>query len=875
MRWRILSILALIALLGGRAALAQSLDEQLDEDRFLKGLAELGLHDLLDYTLESGGKNDAAMARLVEIAHLQATLGGADLSIEERSQAIDRLIAARRQLLDEHPNDPRLPLWQADLAFNLLFLQTAPSALDLTVEYGIADQSQRDQMAATAGEALRLVDEAIVGLSDEILDLEEDEDFASNAAMQQRHRYLLQVEQRQRMPFLNAAAVYYSTIARPGDSAADQWRQVADTLIPLLGELTEPWLSRARSMVGVSEVHLGRYDDARVQFNTLLASPGADAVSVLRARFGGVELRRQSEGQAAGASALDKLAAGADIRRDPFTFLLLCDQRFLDAVRGSVAMEGGGPAFHATTGDAAQLLVKEAVRAYRAYLDNDLLPINAAQREEVVAARWRLILPDSIPLTDLPPEMALAQAERMTTDPQRQTDAVTLLQSLLEKHGKDEAIAPRLLLALANVHAARNEAAQAAKMWMDVATRFPLSPRAQQAAELAAAILSAAALEHPDAPELAALYEQALTLVVERYPQASAFDRWAYERGLLMARRARYTEAAHSFDLIGAESELYLDAAFQVVQAKWNEAQAERVDEVRASMLADVAATADRMLRLIDKALASGSAGADRLRDLRYYRVAVAVRAAQADRDRGAYEASLKRLEGLELGEGIDDPLAAEIIDARISVLEALQRTDQIGKDLQELAQRSPDRALSIITRIASQRLAEAQRLVEAGDEDGAAEMSKDRIQPVSRLGWSIAQPLSKSKDAGLAAGLCQADALRLARDYPAALAIYEQVLVWRENSAEAILGRSECLYALDRLAEALSGYQRLAAASAERHDTEFWLAELRILQIFDRADRNTDRIFPRIQRLRLVDGQLGGARFRKAFAVLEDRHAP
>lgn len=875
MRWRILFIFALITLPGGRAALAQSLDDQLDEDRFVKGLAELGLHDLLDYTLEAGGKNDAAMARLVEIAHLQATLGGADLSIEERSQTIDRLIAARRQLLDEHPNDPRLPLWQADLAFNLLFLQTAQSALDLTVEFGIADRSQRDQMAATAGGALRLVDEAIVGLSDEILDLEEDDDFASNAAMQQRHRYLLQVEQRQRMPFLNAAAVYYSTIAQPDDSAADRWGQIADTLIPLLGELTEPWLSRARSMVGVSEVHLGRYDEARVQFNTLLGSPGADAVSVLRARFGGVELLRRSDGRAAGASALDKLAAGADIRRDPFTFLLICDQRFLDAVQDAVAMEGGRPMFHATTGDAAQLQVKEAVRVYRAYLDNNLLPLNAAQREEVVAARWRLIIPDSISLADLPPEMALAQAERMTTDPQRQADAVALLQSLLAKHANDESIAPRLLLALANVHASRNEVAQAAQMWMDVATQFPLNPRAQRAAEQAAALLSAAVLEHPDAPELASLYEQVLTLIIERFPQASGFDRWAYERGLLMARSAQYAEAGHSFELIGAESALYLDAAFQVVQARWNEAQAERLESARASLLADVAATADRVLRLLDKALASGSAGADRLGDLRYYRVAVAVRAAQADRDRGAYEASLKRLHGLELGEGIDDPLAAEIIDARISVLEALQRTDQIEKDLQELAQRSPDRALSIITRIASQRLAEAQRLVEAGDEAGAATMSRERIEPVSRLGWSIAQPLSKSRDAGLAAGLCQADALRLARDYSAALGIYEQVLVWRENSAEAILGRSECLYALNRLTEALPGFQRLAAASAERHDAEFWLAELRILQIFDQADRNTDRIFPRIQRLRLIDGQLGGPRFRRVFAVLEDRHAP
>ncbi len=152
--------------------------------------------------------------------------------------------------------------------------------------------------------------------------------------------------------------------------------------------------------------------------------------------------------------------------------------------------------------------------------------------------------------------------------------------------------------------------------------------------------------------------------------------------------------------------------------------------------------------------------------------------------------------------------------------------------------------------------------------------MVEQRIEPLTRLGHSIAQPLSDSGETGLAAALSHADALRLAERWSEALGVYESVLVWRENSAEAILGRSECLYAMQRWAEALPGFQRLAAR-AEASDAVFWLAELRILQIFDAAQRNTDRIGPRIGRLRLIDPELGGPRLRREFAVLEDRYAP
>jgi len=867
-------LLLCAALLPG-AAHAQSLNEQLDQERFLRGLAEYGLHDLLDYVLESGGANDPAMEHLIAVAHLQAALSDESRTPAERSRTVEELIGARRKLVGSFSSDPRLPLWQADLAFSLLFLAEAEGATALTIEFGVADDQQYDRLAASASEALRLLDDAIVGLADKVLDLEEHRDFSTSAAMQQRHRYLLHVEQRQRLPFLHASATYLSAVVGHEGGEEDRWRLIVDTLSPLMGELTEPWAGRARSMTGVALVRLGRFDEARRQFDLASASTQSDEVSRLRARLGMVELLRQSEGLPAASAALDRLGSIDQIRRDPFASLLACDQRFRLTADEAAGGATGRPNYRAATGEAAQRIVNEANRVYRLYLQNDFLPLSAAQREEIVAGRWRIVTPEAIALADLPPEMALAQAERLTADPRQQSQARTLLEALLSKHGDSAEMAPRLLLALGSLHAQRGELEKACARWLDVARRFPLDARAPVAAERAAASLSAAALEPGASAATEDLYESALTLIIERFPQTASFDRWAYERGLLLMRRGRFDEAADSLGLVGPSSRLRVDAAFQVVQARWKQALAAPDDAQRRERLALVEAAVDRLSDLIDRAQPGESLDASRAADLAYYRIAGQVRAAQAQRERGEHEAALRRLEGLEDRPGVDDLLAAEIIDTRISILEAVGRTEQIESDLRELAQRSPERALGLITRIAARRLEEAERLLDSGDEAAAASMARERIEPLSRLGHSIARPLSATGDTGLAATLCHAEALRLAGEHKEALETYERVLVWRENSAEAIFGRSECLYHLERWADALPGYQRLAAATAAAHESAFWLAELRILQIFDRVQRNTERIHPRIGRLRLIDPEFGGPRFRKEFAILESRYAP
>jgi hypothetical protein len=108
------------------------------------------------------------------------------------------------------------------------------------------------------------------------------------------------------------------------------------------------------------------------------------------------------------------------------------------------------------------------------------------------------------------------------------------------------------------------------------------------------------------------------------------------------------------------------------------------------------------------------------------------------------------------------------------------------------------------------------------------------------------------------------------------ALAWYERLLVSQPDAQPLLLGRAECLFALgteERLAQAMNIYKRIAALGLVQGN-DYWLSQLRMLQILDQINRNTQQIVPRIDRLRQGDPELGGERFRRGFDTLRAKHA-
>jgi tetratricopeptide (TPR) repeat protein len=109
------------------------------------------------------------------------------------------------------------------------------------------------------------------------------------------------------------------------------------------------------------------------------------------------------------------------------------------------------------------------------------------------------------------------------------------------------------------------------------------------------------------------------------------------------------------------------------------------------------------------------------------------------------------------------------------------------------------------------------------------------------------------------------------------ALAWYERLLVNQPDAQPLLLGRAECLFALgteERLAQAMNIYKRIAAPGTTQGN-DYWLSQLRMLQILDQMNRNTQQIVPRIDRLRQGDPDMGGERFRRGFDALRSKHSP
>jgi hypothetical protein len=110
------------------------------------------------------------------------------------------------------------------------------------------------------------------------------------------------------------------------------------------------------------------------------------------------------------------------------------------------------------------------------------------------------------------------------------------------------------------------------------------------------------------------------------------------------------------------------------------------------------------------------------------------------------------------------------------------------------------------------------------------------------------------------------------------ALSAWDVLAKEHPGALEIMVGRADVLWRLDNdeetLGEAMMIYRRLGRGEPGSLAPEnvWWQAQLRQLLILEKVGRSLDRIGPRIERLRLVDRELGGPRFKEQFETLVGR---
>ncbi|MFG0329108.1 MAG: tetratricopeptide repeat protein [Phycisphaerales bacterium] len=842
-----------------RATALQPLDERIDRDAFISGLAEYGLDDLLDaYLDEIGG--DLGTVRLAEVARARGAYRSASTR-GEAEVALHRLLDAHRALLDAESTDPEYPIRQADLAFDLLFIALRHDGLDVELEFGVPRAGDIDRASAWAAEAWRLADDALIGVSDLILDLEEDPEFASDAALQQRRRRLVSEEQGRRLPFLFEVARYWDAVL---NSAPDERRErllaTASSLDAMLADLDEPWRSEARLFATLARGHASE--------SAPLDDGGSWSRPLNRLRGALLEVDRAAAdgGSQAALARLDQLALQSWITNDPFAALIVADQE----VRQRLGQRIGVWRFD---GDWDRLV--SAATAYDEFIEDPAIELPREAREALVMDRLARLTPADAPPESLPPMLVVAQADRLLREGADALVAVDRLRALLARAStgapeRDASAYARALRLLAGEALRVDDRREAAELLLRLASDFPTHAAAPDAARSAASIARSLYHDERDS-ETTDLYRRALTELTDRYSAVESIDEWLYERARLLLDESRPDEAGKIFARVSPSARLHADAQYQIARLAYESAGA------APDRYEDALERVDAALRAVRGSVTNASADEDRARDLRYYEAALQVMRAGALLELERIDEALETVDTVTNDPDLPSALVADAVSLRVRIQRARGQSDALLDDLRALADRSPERAAPAMLDIAREWRDRARDQWIAENEDEAQRLANDRVVPVARLALDTLERMTTRPDPSLATNgrLYLADGLLLAARPAEAAPHYRAILTDRPNSAEAALGLADSLYGAGDRAEAIRWYKRVALGLRENRSWMYWHAELRALQILDEEGRNTDQIYPYIQRLRRVDDDLGGERFARSFRALEIRHEP
>jgi tetratricopeptide (TPR) repeat protein len=225
----------------------------------------------------------------------------------------------------------------------------------------------------------------------------------------------------------------------------------------------------------------------------------------------------------------------------------------------------------------------------------------------------------------------------------------------------------------------------------------------------------------------------------------------------------------------------------------------------------------------------------------------------------------------------------AEALRVRFAAYKALKQPEAAAAEIERFLDASPESSGGgggggtggAIVPMMESLQREVQALIDDGKDSDATDLARRTLLPVAKIvEQRVATMPGSPRDHAIVEQKI-ADAYRLSGENLSAVAIYERLLVSQPDATPLLMGRAECLYQLggeERLAEAMNVYKRIAAAGTSAGAENYWLSQLRMLQVLDTINRNTAQIVPRIERLRQQDPNFGGERFRRGFDYLRQK---
>ena len=908
---------------------------RLDRAALIEGLRQEGLRDLLKHLAETELGDDPILQRQVAISQYlldyEELIGKGEVSAA--ADAFSEASNTTTQLIAEHADNEQRPIWQTQLAEQLLFesLSTVYRNAAAFYEFGVPTRAQAEAFETAAVASLELTEEADVTFFKLQTELPKEPDHTAKRIDTGLWDRMINQYYKVRTQYMLARATYYASLL-PDNCAyftnlganpkvirqaktigAERTRLLALAVERLETLLTtgaaENWNidSACHSLLGRVLVAQGKPAEGIVELQKATAAGKRDMEDLWAHLALAVAQDRQGDAAAAEAE-LSQQAAHPMVSSNLLLRLLVVDtahrlkleaaQKQPEQERAAAIAQAYEPYVHLlaspSLGDAAAGLREYIYQRWADGVDRNAdlgrLPamVVAAMGASLRTQGQNLMVDadsaegdKALDLADAAEEQ-LALAVRVNTDLLKRAD--------LSPHVQASAMFNQ---AMAQYFFDRNDEARqvkSAETMVDLADRFPDASVGNEAITAAVSGILRPLHSRPARPAgVDDAYQRGVIVLLDKFPtiEATHDQRFYYATTILLPAGEHAAAVAvlaklpfGHVDYFQAQRErLYAQLALL--------AQAPDADRpaLAQALEQDAESVRDEASRAA-KAATDPDAAAVALNSAGHAALLLAELAAQSDKT----DQAIRILSTFEQEYLSDDELVREALSKRIGLLARAEQYDHAADEAKLLMQSFPDDAAAVIDSV----LSDLDKQIDGLRQNAAEELVdtkrkalEDRATAIAQTAAAMAQMLVDwaqgegfDDDQMVPYKLLLAKSKRLAGNAAEAIKYLEPLTGRYPDDADVIHETAEALYLLgtdEALTRATGLYTALIdglpADETGVYPTRYYNAWMRYLQISDKLSQNTADIALTVRQLQLSDPNLGGEPYKSELEKLLARH--
>lgn len=885
-------ILLLVSSAGAHAQL-----NRLDDARFIQGLRERHMKELLLYYLDKNPPSDPVQLAEIKIEQQMLRVEDDKAAPQVRAAAVDDVLNAYRELLKVAPfSHHKQPIWKTDMA--KFILETAlpfkyVNAAEF-VEFGEPTKAQRKAFDDLAAEAGDIMDEAGDDLFRLMGDLPRRRNFVNDFDNTGFWAMLRDEVAGLSVPFYKSWAFYESSMVSKPKDAQRRLAAAREELTRLLagGKLSPAGKVQAESLLGRVLIKLNAADKALEHLDVAIKDAPKDSMIQLTAELAKTEALHQLKKDSDAINLVHELETKVPASQSPVLLILTYDREF--AISGDQSVY---PRLF-NSSEAAQW--KPTIEKYV----NDRIVERSAATPK-----------DPSKLASMAPLEVLANADAMTAqanDLKAKAGEATDKEEAKKLRGQANDIYKKVEEALKDFLARDDKTiddtmrAQALfkqgvafyqhGMLFDAATalvelveKYPKDPQAAQAAEYAVLLAQEVYSQHKDNDKAIAVYDKALKGLLTNFPDSPKAPTMWYTRGVFLREQKRYDEAVEAYEKVPQNQEFYISAAYESLYCRvvlWREMPAGNERTAASDVIINKANDA---LRLFDTIIPKTRG--DRAKTLLHNQGDTLLLQAEVMAAAGQAAKAFTALTDFDVKYAQFPDLVTSKRQMAISILVQLGRVAEARNEIEKYINVHPDEGGPMIKSVLDRinEMTRQARLRNAPDEaKKLAETGMDLGQFL--LDWAKRQPQYANDPKAMSAfNLILVDQLLNAEKFDEALKIYDDLYqkTGGDSNIDVLYGRGRALFHLEKYDDAKAMLSKILTLAPDKSSPIVWDCWVMYLTIMDKdrealaktdekaAGETQRKIFTSILKLERFDKELGGGRYKEALKRLELRNQP